>query len=142
MAFGKTLVLASDFDGKLLDEAGAPVPNVKVTRSWEWAWTSDTGSDSTVTDAEGRFAFGQVHGKSFTASFIPHQPVIHQEIKAETANGPVLIFSVDKQNYDANSEGFGRGLKNPNLNMICRIDQEPGDAGPFWGTCIENTTND
>jgi hypothetical protein len=136
MAFGKTLILASEFEGRLVDADGNPAAGVEVVRTWEWAWTSDTGSDSAQTDGDGRFSFGVVTGSSFSARLVPHQPVIHQEITANGPSGPVLLFSVDKQNYDPDSELFGRGLTLTKLNFVCRIDQEPGDTGAFWGTCM------
>lgn len=130
MAFGKSFVLASPMEGRLVTESGAPVANVRVTRRWVWGWNSKTGTDETTTDAEGRFAFDKVTGRSFAAGLAPHTPSVLQEYKAYPESGEVLILDLDKRNYDMDGELQGQKLK-----VRCRTDMEAGAHGFFWGTC-------
>jgi len=135
MAWG-TLVLCSEFKGKLVDEKGEPVTDVKVIRRWKWEWTSGTGEDVTKTDENGNFHFKQVNGSSFSARFMPHEPGIDTEIVAFTPNGEVTLFAVEKSNYSIDGELNDTGLEGPGINLICRSDLKPGvNDGPFWGTC-------
>ena len=138
MALGKTFVLCSQFNGRLVDASGSPVTGVVVRRTWEWAWNGEKGSEETVTDAEGRFSFPEVTGSSFLAGILPHEASIYQEVKAERSEGTVLLYAVNKATYDRNSELMFRDLKGPGINLLCRIDKEPSSDGPFRGTCIED----
>ena len=136
VAFGSSLVLCSPFNGTLVTSDGTPVPGVRVTRTWEWAWAGKTGEDSSVTAEDGTFSFDQVNGSSMTARFMPHSPDVRQEVTAETESGPVLLYSVSKRNYDLDSEIVDRGLEGPGINLTCRSDVKPSGDGPFWGTCL------
>lgn len=136
MAFGKTVVLCSPFNGKLINEAGEPQAGISITRDWEWGWNSKTGTDQTVTAADGTFSFPEVTGSSWSVGLLPHEPVINQKINADGPNGQVRLFSVNKHTYDADGELFGTNLKGPGINLVCRIDKEPSGDGPFWGTCV------
>jgi len=135
MVFAKSLVLCSEFLGTLVNGAGDAVPGATVTRTWNWAWGDESGSDETVTGPDGSFRFPEVTARSFTARFVPHTPSIRQEISARTPNGDVLLFSVNKKTYDADGELEGSGLTGPGIRLRCRIDKEPSGDGPFWGTC-------
>jgi hypothetical protein len=136
MAFGKSLILASQFNGKLVDGSGAPQPGVKVERIWTWAWGDESGRDEAVTGEDGSFGFPEVTGSSWSAGIVPHSPSIRQEVTAEGPNGPVLLYSVNKSTYDRDSENMlDDRLKGPGVNLVCRIDLEPSGDGPFWGTC-------
>ncbi|MEO1493589.1 MAG: carboxypeptidase-like regulatory domain-containing protein [Pseudomonadota bacterium] len=136
MAFGKSLVLASQFNGKLIDSSGAPQAGVKVSRTWNWAWGDESGSDEATTAEDGSFSFPEVTGSSWSAGIVPHSPSIRQEVKAQGPSGDVLLYSVNKSTYDTDSENLlDERLKGPGVNLICRIDLEPSADGPFWGTC-------
>lgn len=131
MALGKTYVLASAAEGRLVSgEDGAPVPGVTIRRSWTWGWTGRSGTDETVTDAEGRFRFGEVTGRSLTAGVVPHEPGVRQEYTALLPEGTLTILSLQKSNYDRDGELDGRPMR-----MRCRTDLEPDAGGLFWGTC-------
>lgn len=136
VAFGSSLVLCSPFNGTLVTSDGSPVSGVRITRTWDWAWAGKSGEDQAVTADDGTFSFGQVNGSSMTARFMPHSPDVRQKITAETASGPLLIYSVSKRNYDLDSEILDRGLTGPGINLVCRADVEPSGDGPFWGTCL------
>lgn len=136
MALGKSLILASEFNGKLVDGNGEPQSGIKVARTWNWAWGDETGSDEATTGADGSFSFPEVTGSSWSAGIVPHSPSIRQEVKAEGPNGEVLLYSVNKSTYDRDSENtLDDRLKGPGVNLVCRIDLEPSGDGPFWGTC-------
>lgn len=135
MAFGKTFVLCSQFNGRLVTGEDVPAAGVRVERSWEWGWTGDKGGDEAVTAADGSFSFPEVTGRSMTAGFVPHEPSVPQQITAHGPDGPVRIFSVEKNNYERDGELAGRGLSGPGINLVCRLDAKPSGDGPFWGTC-------
>jgi len=132
MNIGKSFVLCSQIAGTLIDKERRPVPGVRVQRTWKWAWNGRTGSEETATDAQGRFAFPQVTGRSLTAGVLSHEPAIDQEITAHGPLGPVLIFAAQKMNYDDNGENDGRPL-----DIVCLIDKAPGRGAGFWGTVVE-----
>lgn len=136
MALAKSLVLMSPMEGHLVYEDGSPASGIRLTRTWDWAWTGQTGQDETVTDAEGWFHFGVLTGRSMTARFIPHQPDIRQTITARTQTDDVLIWAASKGNYDFNGE-----LRGKSLNVICGINALPGPESRklFRGTCIAAT---
>lgn len=134
-ALGSSLVLCSPIAGRLVTQDGTPVPGVGILRRWEWGWTGKTGSDSTITDADGRFSFDSVTGHSLTARIAPHEPSIRTEILAETGEGLRLLLSLNKGTYTLGSEASGVGQAGPALSVSCRIDAEPSDRGIYWGTC-------
>lgn len=129
------LILCSPISGILLGNGGIPAAGVTVHRKWEWAWTGATGSDSTTTDAEGRFSFGPVTGSSFTARILPHEPDIRIQVYGRHADEERLLLSVSKGNYSLGSEAIKIGQAGPALNIKCRLDSEPNDGGVYWGTC-------
>ncbi len=130
MAMAKPLVLCSAFEGRLVDADGRPAAGYRVTRNWTWAWTGKTGSDSTETDAEGRFHLPEVTGRSLTAGLLPHQPLIRQRITAAGPEAETLIWEADKPNYDRDGELRGRPIR-----AVCRVGVEPDGSGLFHGTC-------
>lgn len=131
VAIGKTLVLTSAVEGRLVQDAsGKPASGVTVRRSWTWGWNGREGAEETVTDSEGRFRFGEVTGRSLTAGILPHEPGVRQEIAADLPGGALTLLSLQKSNYDRNGELNGRPLR-----IMCRADLEPDARGFFWGTC-------
>lgn len=129
---GPMLVLATPMEGTLVDKDLRPVPNVRVERTWKWAWTGRQGSDVYTTDVQGHFEFPMVKGFSLTASVLPHQPQIDLSITANGPNGPVLLYEVTKSDYS------DRTKSGKPLNIVCRIDLEPAlTLGKYWGTVIE-----
>ena len=133
MAFGKSFVLCSPFSGTAVIEGGKPVADVVIERRWVWSWNDETGSDRTVTDANGKFEFPLVEGSSMSAMFLPHEPNIRQTIIAHTPGGEVEIWNAIKATYEMNSEMDGRPIK-----VICHLDKEPSADGLYWGTCVED----
>lgn len=133
MAFLNPLVLMSQMDGTLVRSSGEPAAGVRLVRSWDWAWGNRRGSDETATDAQGRFSFDRVTGRSMTARIMPHQPVIRQIITAETADGAIEIWRARKGDYDDNSELLGDALQ-----VLCGLDALPGpeSARLFASQCI------
>lgn len=134
MAFGKTVVLFSQFTGRLITEDSEPAANIRVERNWEWGLTGRKGSDETITDQDGRFEFPEITGSSLMA-LMPHEPSITQSIVAHGPSGSVLVYSANKKRYERDAELIGRSLQGPGIRLECRIDEEPNDSGPFWGTC-------
>lgn len=126
------LVLATRAEGTLVDKDLRPVPNVRVERTWEWAWTGRKGSDSFITDAQGHFEFPRVKGFSVTALVLPHEPQINLRFIAHGTNGPVSLYEVIRSDY------FERAGDDKPLNFVSRIDLEPGiTLGMYWGTVVE-----
>lgn len=134
MGFGKSLVLCSPFQGRIVDGQGQPVAGIRIERHWVWGWNDKEGNDSAVTDDAGRFQLPLVEGSSFLGSVMPHEPDVRQRIVAHGPNGEVEIWYASKKSYELNSELDGRPVK-----VVCRIDKEPSDDGLYWGTCTEDT---
>ena len=134
MAWG-SLVLCSQFNGKLVKKDGTPASGITITRHWKWGWNDDSDTATTVSDEQGNFSFKQVNGSSFTARLMPHEPSVKTEITATYKDQEVTLFSVQKKNYDADGELVGQNLSGPGINLECVLDQEPNPDGPFWGTC-------
>jgi len=118
-------------EGILVDKDRHPVPNVRVTRTWDWGWNSKQGSDVSITDARGHFEFPMLKRFDVTA-YLPHQPQITLGITAEGSTGPVLLFRLIKDDYSDRSEMDGKPF-----NIVCQIDLTPGYNTGFWGTVIE-----
>lgn len=136
MAFGKTLILFSEVNGKLVDAAGAPAAGLPVRRTWDADGPNVQGEDTTTTAEDGSFTFPEVTHSSFWASIVPQSATIVQEIRATGADGyEKLLYALDKSNYERDGELNRSPYKGPGINITCRIDAEPSDAGWFWGTC-------
>lgn len=125
------LVLASHLNGTLVDKDHRPVPNVRVERTWEWAWNGKTGSDISTTDGQGHFEFPKVRRFSIVG-VLPVEPRVRIDITAHGPNGPVLLLGVAKSDYFDGSELDGKPL-----NIVCRLDLEPEVYNGHWGTIIE-----
>ena len=124
----KPMVLCSAFEGRLVHPDGRPAAGVPVRREWRWAWNDRSGTDTSVTDADGRFEFDEVVGETFLGGMLPHEPRILQII---TAGGEEnLIWRVQKPNYDRNGETRGRDIR-----VTCTLGAEPDRSGPVYGTC-------
>lgn len=126
-------VLASEVEGRLVADAeGTPVSGATVVRRWKWAWTGAEGEDRTTTDADGRFRFPEVTGRSLTAGIVPHEPSVDQDFTVELGSDrpPLLILGLQKSNYDPDGETQGRPMR-----LRCRTDLEPDARGFYWGTC-------
>lgn len=131
MAFGKELVLASQFDGRLVRGDGSPAADIRLTRTLNWGWGSETITDETTSAADGSFSFPRVTRRSLTAGILPHTPSTAQEIIAHGPDGDVNIWFADKANYDENGE-LGHSIA-----VTCDLDREPSADALFWGTCFE-----
>jgi hypothetical protein len=136
MAFGKMLVLASPLAGRLVDGDGGAVPGVTVVRSWQDAYTGDSGRDEWVTDGDGRFAFGEAIRSGALAGIVPHTPSITQKVEALLPDGPRLLLALDKHDYEMNGEIREPERRNGGIRLTCRADAEASDQGWYWGTCI------
>jgi len=130
MALGKTVTIASAMSGQLVDGSGQPAAGVKVTR--RWSYSDNSGTDSTMTDTDGRFAFSAVERRSFWAGLIPHNPVIDQQFLHTADKGETLFLQIFKRDYAPNGERDGRPL-----NVVCRTDRDatPGPGDVFLSTC-------
>lgn len=133
MALSATLVLMSGMDGRLVSASGAPAANTRLVRTWHWAWTDTRGQDETTTDAQGRFRFPPVTGRSMSARLMPHEPDILQTITAQAASGPVEIWSARKANYRENGE-----LQGQPLHVLCGLNGVPGSDNDrlFNSLCV------
>ncbi|MEM9783113.1 MAG: carboxypeptidase-like regulatory domain-containing protein [Pseudomonadota bacterium] len=125
------MVFFSAVEGRLVSEDGTPAAGVRVSRTWQRGGEGERGEDDTTTDAEGRFSFPEVTRSSFWAGIIPHTPVIGQTMTAHLPDGELRIWLLSKNSYDRNSELGGRATK-----IVCRVDKEPDNAGPVFGTCM------
>lgn len=130
MALGKTVVLFSEVEGRLVDAAGTPQPGIRIERIWKWK--GKERRDDTNTGADGIFRFPEITDSSILDGILPHQPVITQDMVAHGPAGRVILWQAGKMSYERNSELQGRPTR-----LVCRIDAEPNSDGPYWGTCVE-----
>lgn len=133
-----SLVLCSEFTGKLVNQDGSPAAGVTISRKWNWAWQERTGHDITVTDAHGNFSFDKVTNNSISARFFLHKPSVMAEVAALFHEQYVILFSINKSNYADHGELIGIYAKHRQLNMTCTLDKEPTPNGPYWATCRFN----
>ncbi len=118
MAFSKTLYLFSEVNGIVLLD-GKPVQGVEVTQEYNWHWKDEKASKVATTDAQGRFHFPVVTGKSMTAA-LPHQPVIEQTLRLSFQGKQYKGWLHGKDNYDDRGELNGKPL-----NLVCDLSDEP-----------------
>lgn len=91
-----TLTICSDVGGQLMRD-GQPVAGVALTRSWRWALTDDSGSDSATTGADGRFRFARVERPKPLRARFPHEPVIRMEFTV--GSDRVVVATANKYDY-------------------------------------------
>ncbi|ARE42274.1 hypothetical protein RGUI_4248 (plasmid) [Rhodovulum sp. P5] len=127
---GKTLIYASAMSGQLVDGSGRPAAGVTITRTWQTS--SKTGSDSTTTDDDGRFAFGSVEQRSLFGGLNPGTPLIDQQFTHDMTGTPKMFLRMSKRSFGPNSELDGRPI-----NLVCRADTdpEPGPGPILSSTC-------
>ncbi|RZI58285.1 MAG: hypothetical protein EOP37_16500 [Rubrivivax sp.] len=119
MAFPKTFYLFSEVNGVVLLD-GRPVEGVEVEQKYNWHWGEKKASRTTRTDAQGRFHFPVITGRSITGSLLPHEPVIVQEIhfvhQGKTHHG----WFQAKHNYENQGELDGQPMR-----LVCDLKDEP-----------------
>jgi hypothetical protein len=119
MAFFKTFTLFSAVEGIVLLE-GRPVEGVEVEQTYYWHWGDKRGTTVVRTDAQGRYQFPVVTGRSITANLLPHEPVIDQDVnfvyKGKTFRG----WFHSKHNYGDMGELPGKPLR-----LVCDLRDEP-----------------
>ncbi|MGY4533728.1 hypothetical protein ACVW0Y_002861 [Pseudomonas sp. TE3786] len=118
MAFSKTLYLFSEVNGIVLLD-GKPVQGVEVDQEYHWHWKDEKARRVTTTDAQGRFHFPLITGKSLTAA-LPHEPVVEQRMRLYYQGKEYQGWYQSKHNYDDLGELNGRPL-----NLVCDLNDEP-----------------
>lgn len=99
-------VLCSPMTATLLLN-GVPVAGARVVRRYHWRLTDREGVDEVSSDASGKFALAQVSGRSLFA-WLPHQPVIDQDIEVHVGERKYEIWTGAKLSYRLNSELEGK----------------------------------
>ena len=101
-----------------------------VTRSYNWHWKSKKASDSVTTASDGGFAFDAVFADSFSGKWMPHEPVIEQQIVIEHGGSRFEAYIKAKRDYDENSELNGRAFR-----LECELNRTPDfdDTYEFFG---------
>lgn len=131
MAFSKTLYLFSEIQGIVL-KGSQPVADAQIEQRYDWQWKSQKGEQRTRSDAQGRFGFAEVTGKSMLGGLMMHQPVIIQELHIQHAGQSYKAWLYKKGDYENNSEVPGRSIR-----LVCDLDAEPAplfEDGPY-GIC-------
>lgn len=122
------MVMFSGVSGKVLLD-GKPVAGAVVEREFRWSWKSETGTDSTQTDASGAFRLPVIERSSFMGSVLPHQPNVRQTILIKHGGKTHKAWMFNKGNYDLDGE-----LDRP-IVMTCRLEREPTHTGDVFGIC-------
>lgn len=122
------MVMFSAVSGKVLQD-GKPVAGAVVEREFRWSWKSETGTDSTQTDASGAFRFPVIERSSLMGSVLPHEPFVRQTILIKHGGKTHKAWMFDKGNYKLDGE-----LGKP-IVMTCRLEKEPTHTGDVFGIC-------
>lgn len=120
MAFSKTLYLFSAVEGTVLLN-GLPVEGVEVEQDYLWHWKDEKGLNKTSTDSQGYFRFPAITGRSLTAGFMPHEPVITQNIRLRYQGKEYEGWYHSKRDYENLGELDGRPIR-----LKCDLNDEPG----------------
>ena len=95
---------------------GKPVSGASVTRRYLWHWKDKKESARVTTGANGTFSFAEVTGSSFLGGWLPHQPLVEQEILIAHEGKEYKAWVHAKGDYEPNSENEGRPLR-----MYCEL---------------------
>jgi len=122
------MVMFSAVSGQVLQD-GKPVAGALVEREFRWSWKSETGTDSTQTDASGAFRLPVIERSSFMGSLLPHEPNVRQTILIKHGGKTHKAWMFDKGNYKLDGE-LGKAIV-----MTCRLEREPMHTGDVFGIC-------
>lgn len=114
-----TLYLFSAVEGTVYLN-GQPVPGVEVEQAYHWHWKNEQRTVSKTTGADGTFSLTAITGQSFTARFLPHEPVIGQRITLRYQGHEHKAWVFTRHNYDALGEVAGCELV-----FSCELSDEP-----------------
>ncbi len=120
--------VCSPMTGQLVASSGAAVAGVEIRR--EWVWRGKTGADTTLTDAEGRFAFDAVPARRGLFGRLPAQETVTQTYYADLPDGSKEILWITTQSLELLSETGGKPF-----NVRCTSDVDGNEDGFGWGTC-------
>ena len=121
-------VMFSETSGVVLDH-GEPVVGAKIDRSYLWVWNNAKHSDSTVTDASGRFRLPELTATSLTSLF-PHEPIVRQKITISHNGTSYDAWETRRRNYEVNGERPG-GKK---VKLRCELSAAPAEYRPIDGS--------
>ena len=107
--------LFSEVNG-LVTQGGKPVSGVKIIRTAEL--NDKTYTDTTITDAQGRYHFDARFTRSVN-SILPVEPFIPQIMTIRYNNKDYPGWKMNKRNYDVNGE-----IDQP-LDLSCDLADEP-----------------
>lgn len=119
MAFGQTYNLVSDMNLTLVMN-GVPVLGAEVTQTYHWHWGEKPVTRVEVTDEEGKVFFPKTTGRAWMG-WLPHEPVITQNMFATLDGKMFKLWFMSKHNYDDNGEVPGR-----KLILRCELTDTPG----------------
>lgn len=125
------MVMFSAVSGQVLQD-GKPVAGAVVEREFRWSWKSETGTDSTQTDASGAFRLPAIERSSLMGSLLPHEPMVRQTILIKHGGKSYKAWMFDKGNYKPDGE-LGRPIV-----MTCRLEKQPTHHGDVFGICELN----
>jgi hypothetical protein len=130
-----SLVLFSSIEGQLVNN-GQPVAGSLITRTWFWHNKDVRGSDSTTTDAQGRFTLPAVTSGNLMARLMPHEPVVQQQMHARIGNDDVKLWGTFKRNYLQAGE-FDRYTRTSGgtVRIVCDIAAPEAEMGEIIGRC-------
>ncbi|RZI58286.1 MAG: hypothetical protein EOP37_16505 [Rubrivivax sp.] len=133
MAFFKPFTLFSATEGVVLLE-GRPVEGVEVQQYYFWHWGDKEATAVTHTDANGRYQFPAITGRSITANLLPHEPVIQQNIRFVHQGKTFKGWGHSKHNYEDLGELGDRPIR-----LVCDLKDEPGPHPEInsYGICTE-----
>lgn len=124
--FGSKVMFSAVHGRVLLN--GQPVAGAEVERRYQWGWNKSEGQQTVRTDANGAFSFPVARASSATASLVPHEPVIFQELIIRHQGKKYFAWLYTKHNYDEDGE-----LEGKKLNLECELSHASTNNGTFTG---------
>lgn len=123
------MVIFSAVSGRVLLD-GAPVAGALVEREYRWVWKDETGTDKTVSGANGEFSLPVIERSSLLGSLLPHEPNIRQSLTIRHAGKNHEAWLYNKHSYTNNDELEGRPIR-----LVCRLESQAQRRGRVYGIC-------
>lgn len=125
-------ILASKFSANVTLN-GIPQKDIKVVRYIRWSWDDKKRQDETTTDKKGDFTLPIIEVSQGLSRFLPHEPVVFQQITITYKGEKYVAWQHSKHNYDNNGELNGKSLA-----LNCELSNKPEEHNNYVGICTVN----
>jgi len=123
------VVLWSPMRGRVLLN-GVPAAGAVLVRKYFWHWPDQPGTDSTIADANGEFAFPTISGRMLLGKILPHEPMIEQSMTIQYQGAVHRAWGYFSHSYGLNGENGGHPIV-----VTCHLEAERAPHGDVMGIC-------